>query len=1053
MTESLGDNQEHTPRKAVRQFIDAQLQGQEPDIDEFVRQYPEFENQIRQKVGNLQKIDTLFNSLVQANVDDFGDAATDQDLVGQTLGHFEIRELIGQGGMGVVYLARDTKLDRSVAFKSMPPGLMNNATTRTRFIREAKFLASLSHPNIGVIHDIVEQTDGCAYLVLEYVPGQTLSERTTKGPLTLQEALTIALQIVEAVAAAHEHDIIHRDLKPGNIKITPDGTVKVLDFGLAKTVEGEAADQQSTITEPGRIIGTPAYMSPEQARGKPMDKRSDIWSFGCVLYEMLTGKIPFEGETVSDTLANILDHDPDWQLLPRETGPQVRKMLYKCLEKNPDSRYQSASQIRQDLYNYQATLSAKAFDVRVLWRAIRSPRVPVCIVLILLILGFGLSRLIYRRSKVRWARAEAVPQIMRFIEQDKYLAAFLLARDAEKYIPNDPMLTKLWPRMSKDYSIITTPAGADIFFREFSATEDGWEYLGRAPRENKKLPRGVYRWKFVKEGFENREFVAEGQTLNVELLEEGSFPPGMVRIPSGTVDLNLWPFFQRSEEAVEIPPYWIDQYEVTNEQFKRFVDNGGYEKQEWWKHKFIIDGRELSWEQALKEFRDKTGRPGPSTWEGGTYPKGKEKFPVSGVSWYEAAAYAEFAGKSLPTIYHWQKAACIDQAAVIVPFSNFEGKGLAPVGNSPGIGRTGLYDMAGNVKEWCLNVADVSGDLRYILGGSRGEQTYMFFHADTRPPWNRSSANGFRCVQCLTREKATAGTLSRPVTPPIPRDYSKETPVSDETFNSWLSTLYSYDRTELKAVVEEFDESSDYWRMEKVTFDAAYGGERMIAYLFLPKNVKPPYQTVIYFPGISAVDAPSFEDRPHRAFTDFVIMSGRALVYPVYKGTYEREIVGERPKKPEKEPIAYRDWIIQFSKDLKRSIDYLETRPDFDDGRIAYYGLSWGAWLGPIMMAVEERIKLGILVVGGLPPWKLAPAADPINFAPHVKAPVLIISEDLDFMFSTETSARPLLEFLGNADNKLKPYPGGHGDLSMHFSQQIKADILDWLDRYQGPVD
>lgn len=974
-------------------------------------------------------------------------------LIGQKIGSFEIVELIGSGGMGVVYLARDTKLDRSVAIKSMPAELQASSTARTRFVREAKLLASLSHPNIGVIHDIIEQTEDSAYLVLEYIPGETLAERITKGPLKLREALTIALQTAEAVAAAHEHNVIHRDLKPGNIKITPDGRVKVLDFGLAKTVGSESSEKPPTFTQLGRVIGTPGYMSPEQARGKPTDERSDIWSFGCVLYEMLTGRMPFEGKTVSDTLANILDHDPDWQFLPRETEPQVRKILYKCLEKDPDSRYQSAAQVCQDLYNYQATLLAKAFDLRVVWRAIRRPRVAVCIILILLILGFGLSRPIYRRSNVRWARVEAIPEIIHLIEQDKYLAAFLLAGEAEKYIPNDPVLTKLWPRMSRDYSIITTPPGADIFFREHSSTEDGWDYLGRSPRENIKFPRGIYRWKFMKEGFEDRELVVRGQIPNVELLEEGSFPPGMVRIPSGTVDLNLWPFFQRSEEAVEIPPYWIDQYEVTNEQFKRFVDDGGYEKQEWWKHKFIVDGRELSWEQAMKEFQDKTGRPGPSTWEGGTYPEGKDKFPVSGVSWYEAAAYAEFVGKSLPTIYHWQKAACIDQLAVIVPYSNFDGKGLAPVGSSPGIGRTGLYDMAGNVKEWCWNIADVSGDLRYILGGGWGEQIYMFFHVDTRSPWNRSFSNGFRCVQYLTREKATAGTLSWPVTPPIPRDYSKETPVSDETFNSWLSTLYSYDRTELKSDVEEFDESSDYWRTEKVTFDAAYGGERMIAYIFLPKNVKPPYQTVIWFPGISAVNVRSFEDRPHRAFTDFVIMSGRALVYPVYKGTYEREIIGGRPSKPEKEPIAYRDWIIQFSKDLKRSIDYLETRPDIDDERIAYYGLSWGAWLGPIMMAVEDRIKLGVLVVGGLPPWKLDPAADPINFAPRVKAPVLIISGDLDIMFSTETSARPMHDFLGSADKELKPYPGGHGDLLIHFNQQIKGDVLGWLDQYLGPVE
>ena len=255
---------------------------------------------------------------------------------GGQIGPFRIEQELGRGAMGVVYLAHDTKLDRPVAIKSLPAELMENTTARTRFAREARVLASLNHPNIATIYEELQEAESVGYLVLEYVPGQTLAERIAGARLKPQEALSIALQIAEAVAAAHEHEVIHRDLKPGNIKITPEGRIKVLDFGLAKALGGEAVDQQSTVTEPGRVIGTPAYMCPEQVRGLEADERCDIWSFGCVLYEMLTGKVPFEGETVSDTLAGILDREPDWHALPQATPANIRVLLRRCLEK--DSR-------------------------------------------------------------------------------------------------------------------------------------------------------------------------------------------------------------------------------------------------------------------------------------------------------------------------------------------------------------------------------------------------------------------------------------------------------------------------------------------------------------------------------------------------------------------------------------------------------------------------------------------------------------------------------------------------------------------------------------------
>jgi len=270
-------------------------------------------------------------------------------LPGSQIGQFRIERELGRGAVGVVYLAHDTKLNRSVAIKSLPAEVIDNPNVRSRFAREARVLASLNHANIATIYEQLEQAESTGYLVLEYVPGQTLAERIAEARLELNEVLSIALQIAEAVAAAHEQDVIHRDLKPGNIKITPEGKVKVLDFGLAKALGGETIDEHSTVTEPGRMFGTPAYMSPEQARGGPTDKRSDIWSFGCVMYEMLTGITPFKGETVSDTLANILQSEPDWRTLPQNTPANIRILLRRCLDKDPSRRLRDIGYVRIEI--------------------------------------------------------------------------------------------------------------------------------------------------------------------------------------------------------------------------------------------------------------------------------------------------------------------------------------------------------------------------------------------------------------------------------------------------------------------------------------------------------------------------------------------------------------------------------------------------------------------------------------------------------------------------------------------------------------------------------
>ena len=267
--------------------------------------------------------------------------------------------------MGEVYRARDTKLNRDVALKVLPELFALDPDRLARFKREAQLLATLNHPNIAAIYGL-EESNGAQALVLELVDGPTLADRIALGPISLEEALTIARQIAEALEAAHEKGIIHRDLKPANIKIARNGVVKVLDFGLAKVWDGAPQSDLSgsprlTATDIGgrTILGTPAYMSPEQARGKSLDRRTDIWSFGCVLYEMLTGRAPFAGDTISDTLAAILEREPDRTMLPADTPVPIRRLLRRCLEKDRKRRLDSAAGARLEIDDAIASPAAE----------------------------------------------------------------------------------------------------------------------------------------------------------------------------------------------------------------------------------------------------------------------------------------------------------------------------------------------------------------------------------------------------------------------------------------------------------------------------------------------------------------------------------------------------------------------------------------------------------------------------------------------------------------------------------------------------------------------
>jgi dienelactone hydrolase len=936
--------------------------------------------------------------------------------------------------MARVYLAEDLKHRRKVAIKVLQESLTHTIGVR-RFLQEVEVVSSLQHPHLLTLIDSGD-ADGLPYFVMPYVEGQSLGELVERtGRLPVQQAIAIASEIADGLAYAHRHGIIHRDIKPSNILISG-GHAVVADFGIAAALQ-KATDGR--LTETGISLGSPTYMSPEQAVGeRDLDARTDIYSLAFVLYEMLAGITPVHGVPFQRIVTQKLTGEiPPLSSLRSDLPPGLASAVHRALSTDRAERQATMTEFAE-------SLARSASDRRV------SRRTMALIAVGTAIIAGGAAVWVRAERRAAWA-AERLAEVDGLARSARFAAAFRLAEEIQPRLPRQDALIRLRPSFADFISIVTQPPGARVFRREVAQPNGPWVLVGTTPLDSVALPKlGTelsYRLRIELPGYERREVLPHlfatwgaAPALDTLRLDRVGEKPGMVRIPGWSIRDAL----HSGEGTLRFADYHIGAHEVTNAEFSRFVGAGGYTNRTYWSEPFVRSGRVIPWDEGMKELRDRSGVPGPATWSGGRFPAGQDSFPVGGVSFYEAAAYARFAGASLPTSTHWQRASLRNEREsswIHRATSNLAGTAPRPVGQGE-INSLGLYDVAGNVREWCVNRI---GDGHLTRGASWDEDGFWVGHVVMRPDWDRSPGNGFRLAM-TTDADSTLAHVTQPLALGGVRSFGARSNMTDAEFG-FYRRLFEYDRTPLEARVDGRG-AADSFRWERVSFDAPYGGERMWAYILLPKSGAGPFEPVLYWSHAGELSARSF-DPLHWSFQNFVGFlpgSGRALVFPVLAGMFERGDTSSRWQTPRK-TAAYRDITIQQIKDLRRTVDYLETRGDMKVDRLGFFSFSWGSQMAPLALALEPRIKAAVLNLGGYwPVGEAFPEVELWNYAPRVRTPTLMLNGEYDSVFPLATHQKPLFDQLGTplTDKKHVLYPTSHSVPA----DALARETLAWFDRY-----
>ncbi len=662
---------------------------------------------------------------------------------------------------------------------------------------------------------------------------------------------------------------------------------------------------------------------------------------------------------------------------------------------------------------------------------------------------------------------EIVERLQSLAAGGKTRDAHNLLLEAKAQFPNERCWKAWQEKLCPQISLDTIPSGARIYRKLSNETASHYKYLGTTPLKNYATYEGITTWKIEKDAFLPLEFVAAEVDISdstIRLFEPEELPEDMLFIPSGP--FRYWPqgwivgIEGEGASAPEIGAFLVDKNVVTNREFKEFVDAGGYENAYHWQEPFLQGELELSWSAAITGFVDTTGKSGPATWAHGACPASMEDHPVSGVSWFEAMAYARFVGKSLPSLYQWIYYACPGRAESVIPSGNFSGQATTPRGEKKSMGLYGTFDTAGNVREWCTSPAAGSQN-RFIQGGAWDDAPQSYTRALAIDPFNRSPKNGIRCVAPYIAPVTIRHVVDRSVRANMSADVARD-----------YDGIFDYKKTSFGARIEDVDFHDPQFTCQKITTDAPWGGDPSCLYLFLPTDAPAPYQTVLYAPSFWAYSLDSFEESFGllRCRFDFILASGRAVAVPVLPGMYGSKapeiVIPEdaqqnvaslrRERDISLETFLHRIYhrrttTISIVREVRRQMDFLESYDCVDNNKIAYYSVSLGAMLGPIIAAVETRIRVAMWAFGGLGDEDLLPETDPCVYLPRVTIPVLEINALYDIIFDEERSSKPWFDLLGTPSEHKKQvlYPSGHNGPDYDI---LNVELLAWLDKYLGAV-